>query len=100
VIHICIGDFHTTISFDETMNAMNELKIGMLMGATIVGVICGLFPLGIAAGKNRPVLGFAFFFVAGAMGFLGGLILGMPTSFVLCGVAKLLPHKQFRPEDL
>jgi hypothetical protein len=82
------------------MYAINELKVGALMGATIVAVICGLFPLGIAASKNRPVLGFAFFFASGAMGFLGGLILGVPTSLLLCGIAKIVPYKRFRPEDL
>jgi hypothetical protein len=79
---------------------MHEFRIGMLLGAIIVGVLCGLFPLGIAASKNRPVLGFAFFFVAGAMGFLGGVILGVPSALVLGWIAKLLPHKRFRPEDL
>jgi hypothetical protein len=79
---------------------MNEFKIGALMAAIIVGFLCGLFPLGIAASKNRHVLGFTFFFVGGAMGFLGGMILGVPTSLVLCFIAKLVPHKRFRPEDL
>ena len=79
---------------------MNEFRIGALMGAMIVGVLCGLFPLGVAASKNRHLLGFAFFFVAGAMGFLGGVILGAPTSLVFCGIAKMLPYKRWHPEDL
>ena len=79
---------------------MHEFKIGGLLAAIIVGFLCGLFPLSIAASKNRHLLGFAFFFIGGAMGFLGGVILGVPTSFVLCCIGKLVPHKRFRPEDL
>jgi hypothetical protein len=79
---------------------MNEFKIGMMLGAMIVGLLCGLFPLGVAASKNRHLLGIAFFFVAGAAGFVGGVILGAPTSLVLCGIAKVLPYKRFRPEDM
>ena len=79
---------------------MSEFKIGGLLVMMVFGFLCGLFPLGIAAGKNRCVLGFAFFFIGGAAGFLGGAILGLPTSFVLCCIGKLAPHKRFRPEDL
>ncbi|MCI0684883.1 MAG: hypothetical protein L0Y71_22525 [Gemmataceae bacterium] len=79
---------------------MNSFTFGVYVGALTVGVICGIFPLGIAAVKNRPMIGFAFFALCVAAGFVGGLLLGVPTSVVLCAVANMLPHKRFRPEDL
>jgi hypothetical protein len=79
---------------------MNSFTLGVVVGALTVGIVCGLFPLGVAASKNRPVLGFAFFFVCVAMGFLGGLVLAVPSALVLSAAAKALPYKTFRPEDL
>jgi hypothetical protein len=78
---------------------MSPYVFGFYVGALTAGIICGLFPLGIAATKNRAVMGFAFFVLCIAAGLLGGFLLGVPTSFVLCTVAKMMPHKRVRPED-
>jgi hypothetical protein len=81
------------------MHANNPLMAGVLAGAIVVGIICGLFPLRIAAAKNRPMLGLLFFIVCLGMGLVGGLIFGVPTSIVLCAIVKMLPDKHLRQQD-
>jgi hypothetical protein len=81
------------------MNPNNSYMAGVLVGAIVVGIICGLFPLKIAATKNRPVLGLLFFIVCLGMGLLGGLLFGVPTSIVLCAIVKMLPDKHIRQQD-
>jgi hypothetical protein len=80
------------------MNPNTQYMAGVLAGAIVVGIICGLFPLKIAAAKNRPLLGLLFFVVCVGMGLVGGLLFGVPTSIVLCAIVKMLPDKHIRQQ--
>jgi uncharacterized membrane protein len=75
--------------------------VGVVIGLIIVTVLCGALPVAIGTNKGQPALGWIGGAISGVMGFLFGIIGGLPTALVfvaiICAVGSNQPTRRRRP---
>lgn len=79
------------------MNAQPDqtaFMIGVLIGALVVGVVCGLLPLCVGISKKRPVLGGVGFVACIGGGLVLGLLLAAPLALVFTVIIAVMGPPQ------
>ena len=77
----------------------DAFAVGVLIGALVVGVLCGLWPLNAGFKKGRPGVGIAGFFACLGAGFVLGILLALPTAIIFRLVIGVLDHPAPPRED-
>jgi hypothetical protein len=64
--------------------------LGAIIGAVIVGILCGLVPLSLAQKRQRQALGWIGFVLCIAAGFLLGLLGALPMAGLIALIIVLV----------